>query len=192
VLKEQSHLLVKLVEDILDLSRLATGKNKTVEFIKVDLNRVAEQVILAHFPLAEAAGLQLVFEPNKELEPILGEPNQLARLVNNLVANAIHYTPEGSVFVRTFEENGQVCLEVEDTGLGIEEEDQPHLFERFYRGRNVRQSRIHGTGLGLAIVKEIVEMHDSTIEIDSEVGKGSRFAVRFPVFTGEPWLVKLS
>jgi len=192
VLKEQSRLLVKLVEDILDLSRLATGKNKTIEFVKVDINRVVEQVILAHMPLAEAAGLNLEFIPEKHIASILGEPNQLARLINNLVSNAIHYTLQGSVYVRTSVDNGRVCLEVEDTGIGIEDEDRPHLFERFYRGRNVRQSRIHGTGLGLAIVKEIVDMHDSTIEIHSKPGKGSKFAVRFPVFTGEPWLVKLS
>jgi len=160
--------------------------------VKVDINRVVEQVILAHMPLAEAAGLNLEFIPEKHIASILGEPNQLARLINNLVSNAIHYTLQGSVYVRTSVDNGRVCLEVEDTGIGIEDEDRPHLFERFYRGRNVRQSRIHGTGLGLAIVKEIVDMHDSTIEIHSKPGKGSKFAVRFPVFTGEPWLVKLS
>jgi signal transduction histidine kinase len=67
-----------------------------------------------------------------------------------------------------------------------------HIFERFYRGRMVRQSKIHGTGLGLAIVKEIADMHDSDIEVQSEPGKGSTFNVRFPALSGEEWLVRLS
>ncbi len=192
ILKEQSRLLVKLVEDILDLSRLSTGKYKTPDFDRVNLNDVTEQVIIAHRPQAEAAGLELYFEPGKNLQAILGEPNQLSRLINNLVSNAIHYTPRGSVVVRTYQNNDSVHLEVRDSGIGIEADDLPHLFERFYRGRSVRQSRIHGTGLGLAIVKEIVDMHDSSITIESEVGKGSTFNVRFPVYVGEPWLVKLS
>jgi len=70
---------------------------------------------------------------------------------------------------------------VRDTGIGIEEEDLSHIFERFYRGRNVRQSKIHGTGLGLAIVKEIVELHDGSLEVSSEYGKGSTFKVILPV-----------
>lgn len=192
VLKDQSSLLIKLVEDILDLSRLTRGKSKGVEFTAVDLNAVLDRVITAHRPLAEAAGLDLVFEPGLDLPPLLGEPNQLARLATNLVANAIHYTPKGAVYVRTFERDDCVCLEVEDTGIGIDPEDRPHIFDRFYRGRMVRQSKIHGTGLGLAIVKEIVEMHESHIEVQSELGKGSIFCVYFPVLRGEEWPVKPS
>jgi PAS domain S-box-containing protein len=192
VLKDQSNLLIKLVEDILDLSRLTRGKSRRVDFGAVDLNEVLDRVVTAHRPLAEAAGLDLVFEPMPNLPPLLGEPNQLARLATNLVANAIHYTPKGTVYVRTFERNNCVCLEVEDTGIGIDPEDQPHIFDRFYRGRMVRQSKIHGTGLGLAIVKEIAEMHESHIEVQSEIGKGSTFCVYFPVLRGEEWLVKPS
>jgi two-component system phosphate regulon sensor histidine kinase PhoR len=121
---------------------------------------------------------------------VLGEPSQISRLVNNLVSNAIHYTEAGQVCVRTFMNDDDVCLMVEDTGIGIEPEDLPHLFERFYRGRRVRQSPIHGTGLGLAIVKEIADIHSGIIELNSEVGRGTRFVVRFPATMGEPWLVR--
>jgi two-component system NtrC family sensor kinase len=192
VLKDQSRLLIKLVEDILDLSRLATGKHRKIEFDYMDLNMIAEQVILAHTPQAQAAGLELIFEPDEELQPVMGEFNQLSRLVNNLVSNAIHYTMRGKVFIQTEQDGDSVILKVRDTGMGIDAEDLPHLFDRFYRGRRVRQSRIHGTGLGLAIVKEIVDMHASSITIESVVDEGSTFNVRFPVATGEPWLVKLS
>ncbi|HSF81119.1 MAG TPA: ATP-binding protein [Anaerolineales bacterium] len=187
VLKEQSHLLVKLVEDILDLSRLAIGKARRIEFTDVNMNKLVEQVVIAHRPLAEASGLYLTYDVNADLPLVRGEPNQLARLINNLVSNAIHYTSEGGVHVRTFRSDGCICLEVQDTGMGIDAEDKPHLFERFYRGKRVRQSKIHGTGLGLAIVKEIVDLHESIIDIKSEIGKGSTFTIRFPIFMNDPW-----
>lgn len=192
VLQDQSQLLVKLVEDILDLSRLTIGKTRRIEFQDVDLNSVVEQVVTAHVPLADAAGLLLTFEPDLKLPLVRGEPNQLARLINNLVTNAIHYTPAGEVAVRTFQDERWICLEVSDTGLGIDPEDKPHLFERFYRGQRVRQSKIHGTGLGLAIVKEIIDLHDGRINIDSEVNKGSTFIIRFPELVSEQWLEKQS
>ena len=120
------------------------------------------------------------FEKGAGLAYVNGESNQLARVVTNLVANALRYTFKGGVCVRTYMSDNWVCMEVEDTGMGIEEEDIPHLFERFYRGRKVRQSNIHGTGLGLAIVKEIVDLHEGKIEVKSEFGKGSRITVRLP------------
>jgi signal transduction histidine kinase len=74
---------------------------------------------------------------------------------------------------------------VQDTGVGIDPQDMPHIFERFYRGQNVRQSGIPGTGLGLAIVKEIVNLHEGSIEIESALGKGTTFRIWLPVVTGE-------
>ena len=192
VLKDQSHLLMKLVEDILDLSRLAVRKDKHLEFTLIDLNQLVNQVVTAIYPLADATGLDLIFEPEPDLPNIQGEPNQISRLVTNLVANAIHYTPRGFVVVRTKHADGSVILDVQDSGIGIDVEDQQHIFERFYRGRLVRQSKIHGTGLGLAIVKEIADMHDGVIEVQSEAGKGSTFSVNFPVTVGEEWLVRQS
>ncbi|MCK4899522.1 MAG: sensor histidine kinase, partial [Anaerolineales bacterium] len=111
---------------------------------------------------------------------------------NNLLSNAIRYTTVGGVYVHTRQTVDNICLEVTDTGMGIHPEDQAHLFERFYRGKRVRQTKIHGTGLGLAIVKEIIDLHDSSIEVRSEVDKGSTFSVYFPIQVGELWPEKLS
>jgi PAS domain S-box-containing protein len=182
VLMGQSRLLMTLIDDILDLSRLTIGKSKKMEMASVDLNLLAEQVVTAHLPLAEVSELHLAFDPSPELPAVRGEQNQLARLITNLVSNAIRYTPQGNICVRTYVSNGQVCLEVQDTGIGIDPEDLPHLFERFYRGRQVRQSKIHGTGLGLAIVKEIVDMHGGCVTIHSDLGKGSTFQTWLPVY----------
>lgn len=179
VVIEQSQLLTKLVEDILDLSRLARAKTQRVEFSELDLYLLAEQAVTAHQPMADASGIELMLEPCQELPLIMGDPNQIARVINNLVTNAVRYTHEGSVCLRITKSDDQVYLEVQDTGIGIESEDLAHIFERFYRGRNVRQSRIHGTGLGLAIVKEIVDLHDGKIEVRSKIGEGSTFQVWF-------------
>jgi signal transduction histidine kinase len=101
-------------------------------------------------------------------------------MITNLVSNAIRYTIAGEVRVKTVQDHNKVGLIVQDTGVGIEPEDIPHLFERFFRGQNVRQSHIHGTGLGLSIVKEIVDFHGGEIEIQSQVGKGTKFQVWLP------------
>lgn len=177
VVKDQSHQLAKLVDDILDLSRLARARAQKLEFSLLDVNTLVDQVVVAHQPLAEASGVRLQFIPCQPLPPVRGEPNQLARMVTNLVSNALRYTIQGEVRVQTLNGDGQVCIEVKDTGLGIDKDDLPHIFDRFYRGSNVRQSSIHGTGLGLAIVKEIADLHGGRIEVKSSLNKGSAFRV---------------
>ena len=180
VVKDQSELLTRLVEDILDLSRLTTTKPRQVEFVEVDLNLLVDQVVTTQKLLADASGLSLIFDPDPDLPHIQAEQIQIARLINNLVTNAIHYTKAGEVRVKTSRGEKNVCLTIQDTGIGIEPGDLPHLFERFYRGQNVRLSGIHGTGLGLAIVKEIVDFHAGEIHVQSEPGKGSTFQVWLP------------
>lgn len=180
VVKDQSDVLTKLVEDILDLSRLTASKTRPLTFSDVDLNSLVEQVVTAHMAMAESAGLELIFELDPGLPLLRAEQNQIARLITNLLTNAIRYTPEGEVRVKTVYNHDKIGLIVQDTGIGIEAEDIPHLFERFFRGRNVRQSDIHGTGLGLSIVKEIVDFHGGEIEIESQIGKGTTFKVWLP------------
>jgi PAS domain S-box-containing protein len=180
VLKTQISQLMRMIEDILDLSRLEVGKLKRTTFTDLDLNLLIEQVVAAHCPLAEEGGLELRFDPAENLPFVYGDQNQIARVLTNLLSNAIRYTVEGFVVVSTYESNAGVWVEVRDTGMGIDEADFPHLFERFYRGQKVSQSKIMGSGLGLAIVKEIVELHDGQIDWESASGEGSTFRVWFP------------
>jgi PAS domain S-box-containing protein len=179
-LKTEISQLMTMIEDILDLSRLEVGKYKKASFTKVNLNLLTDQVVAAHAPLAEEGGLELRFIPGDDLPTILGEQNQLARVITNLLSNAIRYTESGYVHVGTCREDGGACLVVEDSGRGIDPEDLPHLYERFYRGKSVSQSKIMGSGLGLAIVKEIVELHDGRIDLQTELGHGTTFRVWFP------------
>lgn len=186
ILKEQGHLLRGLVEDILDLSRLSIGREKKAEFTDVNINLLVDQIVTANKLLINNSNIELIVETDRQLPLVRGDQNQLSRVITNLVSNAIRYTPGGKIWIRTYQRNAQVCIDVEDTGIGIEPEDMPHLFERFYRGKQVRQSKIHGTGLGLAIVKEILEMHDGQIVVDSMAGKWTKFTVSLPISLGEP------
>jgi signal transduction histidine kinase len=181
-LKEQLERLTNFVNATLDLSRLEMSHERMV-FGSVDLNDVVTQVLNALQPRAEIAGLDLTFR-NNPIPEVKGEFNQLAQVVTNLVANAINYTANGSIKVETaFDKaHNHVTLEVTDTGMGISENDIPHLFTRFYRGERAGQSSIPGTGLGLSIVKETVDLHEGQISVKSQVGKGTTFTIYLPVY----------
>ncbi len=181
VLRKEVRRLHQLIEDILDLSRLETSWERGVHFTPVDLNQIVEQVVAAHKPRAEAAGLTLKFSPDPESSLLMGVQNQLIQVATNLLSNAINYTENGWVQVKLYRENGQMCLQVEDSGLGIGPADLPHLFDRFYRGQRVGQLKIPGTGLGLSIVKEIVDLHGGQVDVVSEPGAGSSFYVWLPL-----------
>jgi len=182
VLQEETRRLDKLVSDILDLSRMELGTTK-IEFDWIDINKIAQQVVLANQPRAEAKDLSISFEAGDDLPQIWGDANQINQAINNLIGNAVNYTTEGNVWISTFldGESEQLCLMVKDSGFGIRDKDKPHLFERFYRGEQAGQSTIPGTGLGLAITKEIIEHHRGSIEVESEVGSGSTFTVLLPL-----------
>jgi two-component system phosphate regulon sensor histidine kinase PhoR len=186
VLKTEISQLMRMIEDILDLSRLEVGKLKATAFTELDINLLAEQVVAAHSPLAEESGLEIIFEPDINLPRIIGEQNQIARVLTNLLSNAIRYTREGYVKLSTYEDDGGVWVDVEDTGIGIDAEDFPHIFERFYRGQKVSQSKIMGSGLGLSIVKEIMDLHEGRVDWESVSGEGSTFRIWFPIVERVP------
>jgi len=180
--REQVTRLATLVESILNLSRLELGKTR-IAFVPVDMNKLIEPVIEAFGVSANDAGVQLKFSPAKKLPEVLGEPGQLTQVISNLLSNALRYTSEGVITVSTEvdKKHWQVIMTVRDTGMGIAEEDLPHLFERFYRGKGAAQTDIPGTGLGLAITKEIIDIHSGTLDVESTPGKGSAFHVTLPM-----------
>ncbi|HNG22221.1 MAG TPA: ATP-binding protein, partial [Candidatus Obscuribacter sp.] len=113
---------------------------------------------------------------------IVGNYLQLLRAITNILTNAVNYTPEGgavSVTSRLIE--GKVSVRIQDTGVGIEPADLPHIFERFYRADKARTRETGGTGLGLAITREIIARHHGTVDVESTVGKGSSFTIQLPL-----------
>lgn len=181
VLRQKTDLLVRLTEDILNISRLNLYEG-SLPFTAVDLNDTIAIVIAMNQERAQAASLNLIFKPAVNLPPIRAERNQLLQAVNNVLTNALDFTPEGSVTVRTFLSSSEyACLEIKDTGVGIPADELPHIFERFYRGQNIAHLNIPGTGLGLTIVKEIVDLHNGEIEVKSQPGAGSTIHLLWPL-----------
>jgi len=179
-LNEQMARLHKLINDILDMSRLERDLTTTGRSA-IDLNSIVEHVTAMEQAAAEAAGLALTCTVDPAAPQVLARPDQLTRAITNLISNAIKYAPQGSVHVRTFVRAKRVAVEVTDTGRGIPANEWPHLFQRFYRGREVAQSNIPGSGLGLAIVKEIIEAHGGSVEVDSQSDVGSTFRIWLPL-----------
>ncbi len=178
-LRQQTDRLRTMINEILDLARLERDQHE-VSLTPIDLNSIVEHVVATQQAASTAAGLQLTCEVAEQMPLVLAQPEQLSRAVTNVVANAVKYTRSGTVQVKTEITDGRVGISVTDTGIGIAPEDVPHLFERFYRGKQVAQSAIPGTGLGLAIVKEIVEAHGGTVEVESQLDVGSTFRLWLP------------
>lgn len=184
VLRSETDRLSKLVSDVLDLSRMEMGTTK-IEMKWLDLNQIVEKVVTANHLRAKDKRLEISFMPGRNIPNLWADANQITQVANNIIGNSISYTQRGSIQVSTEYNSSkrEICFIVSDTGIGIDDADIPHLFERFYRGKQAGQSTIPGTGLGLAITKEIVERLQGTIEVQSTVGKGSIFKVRFPIFS---------
>jgi two-component system phosphate regulon sensor histidine kinase PhoR len=117
----------------------------------------------------------------------MGNADLLQRAVANLVDNAIKYTPdEGTITIRIAADANDVLLSVSDSGIGIEPEHLPRIFERFYRVDKSRSREMGGTGLGLSIVKHVVQSHEASIDVTSEPGQGSTFEIRLPLLVAMP------
>jgi signal transduction histidine kinase len=180
IVGRNSERLLALVSDLLFAARLQYGRLE-LERSPVDLRSLITQCVDSARPRAAAAYVQLDLEANDVPETI-GEPAKLAQLLDNLVSNAIKFTPSGGhVVVRLTVRGDMIRIEVSDTGLGIPDVDRERLFERFFRAQSALERQIQGTGLGLYISKAIVEAHDGRIGVESEPGQGTTFIVELPV-----------
>jgi len=179
IIFEESKRIEHLIEDLLVLSKLEKDESLiNVEHIEVDY--MLDDIL----PVVEQQALQKNIDMKVEMDQnvtLEADEEKIKQILFNLVTNAISYTPEkGSVSIKIKEEEHDVCFIVQDTGIGISEQDLPRIFERFYRVDKDRSRETGGTGLGLAIVKHIVEAHQGKIDVDSELGKGTTFKVYIP------------
>jgi len=180
--------LVDILNSLLDLSRIEAGK-MGMKFEELDLRDPIEFVLTSLRPQAEGRSIKLELEVPEELPPIYGDREKVEQILANLVGNAIKFTPEGgevSVSAKPFAgEEKMVCISVRDSGIGIAEDQQEKIFEKFYQVNGSLHRSVGGTGLGLAITKGLVEAHQGTIWVESEVGKGSTFNFTLPTSKGE-------
>lgn len=178
-LREETRRLARLVEDLLDLSRVEDPAS--FSDTPTDLGEVADGEVERARSAAQAKRLTLSHSIEEEVL-VRGDDRQLALLVRNLLDNAIRYTPEGgSVQVELIRGDDEGVLRVVDTGVGIPLRSQARVFERFYRVDEGRSREQGGTGLGLAIVKHIADLHGGRVEVESVYGEGSTFTARLPL-----------
>lgn len=181
-LEDEVRRLTTIVENIFDVSYLDESR-KNLPFEPVDVNGLVKRVYEKVRPRTEEAGLTIHLSLAEDVPPIMGVRSQLDQAIGHLVENAIKYTPDGEVYLGTEHDavGQQVAVTVRDTGMGIPDEEIPHLFDRFYRSRRVGQSTIPGAGVGLAMAKGIAGLHGGEITVRSREGEGSAFTMWLPV-----------
>jgi len=172
--------LVSMINTLLDFSEMEAWEKLTLARHPTQLPSLLEETVEPWYAQMEEKQLAFTVEISDGLPELSVDAKRLQWVVVNLVRNAWQYTPEGgSVSVRLYEQNGNVVLDVADTGIGISEKDQEELFTRFYRVE--RATEVRGIGLGLYVARAIVESHGGEIHVSSELGVGSTFSVIIPI-----------
>jgi len=170
--------ITALVNDLLDLNRLEAGFDTRRE--RVHLDALLSYSLDLLRPLIDQKGLQLEVKIASPLPALRGNPLRLRQMLENLIGNAIKYTPSGGrIEISLYPQDSQIVFKISDTGPGIPPEEQSRIFEKFYRASNVT-AESSGFGLGLAIVKSIVENHQGRVWVESALGKGTTFYVVLP------------
>jgi signal transduction histidine kinase len=175
IIREHARRLARLTDDLLKLSRIEAGR-LDLESRPVSVAGLVNGCVETARLKAESRGLRIVVELPEGLPPVRGDAVQLDEVLQNLIDNALQYTPSGGRIDVTACSNGhEVIFTVADTGIGIPESDLERIFERFYRVDAARSREAGGTGLGLSIARHIVDAHGGRIWVESAVGQGSRF-----------------
>jgi signal transduction histidine kinase/HAMP domain-containing protein len=184
IVERNAQRLLRLVGDLLFAAQVESG-SLLLEPGIVDLPQITREAVEAARPRAEDAGILLSAQID-ELGPCVGDRDRIAQVLDNLISNALKFTPsDGHVEVRLSEDGGDALIDVADTGVGVPYEEQSRLFDRFFRASNATSRAVPGVGLGLMIVRAIVAAHGGTIELTSEFGKGTTFRVRLPLHAAE-------
>lgn len=179
--KKQVDTLSLLVNDLFQVSQLDAG-GLPLQYENASLRDLISDTLESFSGLAQQRDVRLEGFAAQDIDPLLLDVQHIGRVLNNLVSNALRYTPEGgSVIIRAEREQRVVRVTVSDTGQGIAPEDLAHVFDRFYRGEKSRSRASGGAGLGLAIVKGIVEAHRGEISVESKHGAGTAFTFTLPI-----------
>ncbi|WP_445900270.1 c-type heme family protein [Desulfitobacterium sp. THU1] len=186
-IKGNSQVLLGMINNILEMARIEAGRKELV-LEPIDLVDVINAVESVIGPLVEKKGISFSSIVYRDVPLILGDRDSLRRIVENLVSNAMKFTPNGGqikVWVSYDQKYHEVLINVQDNGIGISKEDQPYIFEKFVQSDSSLHRQYNGSGLGLALTKELTELHGGWIQVESECGKGSLFTVGIPVNEGE-------
>ncbi|MBU3175823.1 HAMP domain-containing histidine kinase [Clostridium estertheticum] len=179
-IKQNSYRLSKIINNIVDLSKIEAG------FFKLNLSKhnivtVVEETVMAAATLIEGKGLNITFDTDIEEKNIACDAERIKRIVLNLISNSIKFTESGDeIFVNVIDKNEFVEISIKDNGIGIEEKNLDVIFDRFKQVDKSLSRNAEGTGVGLSLVKSIVELHGGNIYAQSKFGEGSTFTIRLP------------
>jgi signal transduction histidine kinase len=172
-----------LVNDLLDISRIETGKTE-LDLRPLDISQIIEQVVEGHLQgriKHESKQMAVHTEMAPSLPLVHADHSRVTQILTNLLDNAFHYTPANGRITVNVQANGKfVFISVADTGIGISQDNLQKIFERFFRAEDSDVQKVAGTGLGLSIVRSLIEMHGGTIEVNSVPGEGSTFTFNLP------------
>jgi signal transduction histidine kinase len=172
----QAARMGKMIDDMLTIVRLERKGEATLT--RVDVHQLIREICAEMRPLLETKAINLTLDLAETTPQLQADRDDLARALTNLIDNGLHYTSQGGrLRVETQVADQSLVIRVSDTGIGISPEDQPRIFDRFFRSTNARAVDPGGTGLGLVIAKKIVEQHGGQIEVSSAVGAGTTFSI---------------
>ncbi len=173
--------LDKLVGQLFELSKLSSDDKKPI-IESFSITDMIDESYNAFLPLAKQKQIKMDYTAPEELKYVSADPQMIETVILNLIENAIRYTNEaGEIQITVTQQENSIITSISDTGVGIPEEDLEYIFDRFYRSSTAKAQSSAGTGLGLAIVKKMLELHNSELQVQSEVGRGSVFSFSLPV-----------
>jgi signal transduction histidine kinase len=179
IIDKESDRLAKLIQDLFELSKMEEGKIN-LYMQSIDIEDVVESAVQKVKLKAMRKNIELVFKVDEELPSIISDGSRVEQILFNLLENSINYTDHGDIIVTAKNKKNSIIISIKDTGVGIPEEDLPFIFDRFHRVEKSRSREMGGTGLGLAIVAELVKQLKGSINVESELGNGSKFILSLP------------
>lgn len=180
IIKQNCYRQIKLVNNLVDLSKIQSGFFK-LHLSNQNIVNIIENIVQSVSEYVETKGLKIVFDTNIEEKIIVCDPTNIERVMLNLISNAIKFSTIGDeILVEVFEKGDNIQISVKDTGIGINEVDLQEIFKRFKQVDKSLSRNAEGSGIGLCLVKSIVELHGGTINVESQIDKGSKFIIELP------------
>lgn len=179
-MKQNCYRLTRLINNIIDITEVDSGYYK-IKLRNSDIVQIVENIILSVAPIAENNKYEIIFEKKTNNIVIACDPDMITRIMLNLLSNAFKFSEsKSSIIIAIFQINGYVVIRVKDNGIGISDEDQKVIFNKFIQVDKTTTRNNEGSGIGLSLVKSFVQMHNGTIDVISEPGKGSEFIIELP------------
>ncbi|AWI04263.1 hypothetical protein B9W14_07035 [Clostridium drakei] len=181
IIKQNSYRLLRLVNNIIDLTKIDSNFFD-IQLKNLNIVEVVENIVLSVAQYIKSNGIKITFDTNVEEKIMAIDIDQFERIILNLISNAIKFSkPEGNIWVSLYDRQDHIIISVKDDGKGIPEDKLPIIFERFYQIDKSLSRECEGSGVGLAIVKSLVEKHSGKITVNSTLGLGSEFTMKFPI-----------